>query len=193
MSTGSAGRRPGRSDTRRQILDAARTLFAANGVRGTSLRAVAAAAGVSHAMIRHHFGTKEALFLATVQFPLDPDAIVAEIVRNGPRSAVGERAARLFVAAWRAPDTGPALQTLLRNATSDPAGAALVRRMIEDVALPRVSAALDVPRERLATAMAQLLGLALLTSVLQVEPLASASDEALVALVAPWLQDLLRP
>ena len=44
-----------------RIREAAIGLFAARGVAGTSLRAVARAAGVSPALVVHHFGSKEGL------------------------------------------------------------------------------------------------------------------------------------
>ena len=53
------GRRPGAPDTRAAILGAARELFASSGYAGTSIRAVAAAAGVDAALVHHYFGTKD--------------------------------------------------------------------------------------------------------------------------------------
>lgn len=50
--------------TRLRILDVAEHLFAENGVDGTSLRSIMAAAGVSISQINYHFGTKEALLRA---------------------------------------------------------------------------------------------------------------------------------
>src|SRR5690348_9180163 len=50
--------------TRLRILDAAEHLFAQNGVDGTSLRSIMAAAGVSISQINYHFGTKEVLLRA---------------------------------------------------------------------------------------------------------------------------------
>lgn len=44
-----------------RIREAALELFAANGVAGTSLRSVAARAGVSPSLVVHHFGTKARL------------------------------------------------------------------------------------------------------------------------------------
>ncbi len=46
---------------RERILDAAIRRFADQGVDGTSLRTIAADAGVSQALIVHHFGSKEGL------------------------------------------------------------------------------------------------------------------------------------
>jgi AcrR family transcriptional regulator len=45
--------------TRQAILLAARELFAAHGVDGVSVRRVAAAAGVNHALVHRYFGTKD--------------------------------------------------------------------------------------------------------------------------------------
>jgi len=53
------------SDERREsILQAARGVFAENGFRGTTTRALAEAAGVSEALLFQHFPTKEALYAA---------------------------------------------------------------------------------------------------------------------------------
>ena len=45
--------------TRKVILAAARDLFATHGVDGVSVRQIAAAAGVNHALVHRYFGTKE--------------------------------------------------------------------------------------------------------------------------------------
>ena len=50
--------------TRTQILDASEALFAERGFAGTSMRAVAVAAGTSQALLHHHFGTKAGLYEA---------------------------------------------------------------------------------------------------------------------------------
>lgn len=46
------------------VLDAALRLFAEQGFAGTSLRDISQAAGVSHPLILHHFGSKEELYTA---------------------------------------------------------------------------------------------------------------------------------
>src|SRR5690606_4652816 len=65
------GRRPGRQNTREAVLKAAREAFAEAGYDRTSVRQVAAAAGVDTALVHHYFGTKEQLFQAVVEFPVD--------------------------------------------------------------------------------------------------------------------------
>jgi AcrR family transcriptional regulator len=54
------GGKPGRS--RAAIIDAALTLFSHQGYRGTSIRDIAAKAGVSTGNVYHHFRDKEAIF-----------------------------------------------------------------------------------------------------------------------------------
>ena len=51
-----------RADTRTQILDAAESLFALYGYRGTSTRSIAESAGLTQPVINYHFDSKAALF-----------------------------------------------------------------------------------------------------------------------------------
>src|SRR5271168_3957240 len=57
-------RRLSSEERRDSILKAARVVFAENGFRGTTTRALAGAAGVSEALLFQHFPTKEALYAA---------------------------------------------------------------------------------------------------------------------------------
>jgi TetR/AcrR family transcriptional regulator len=50
--------------TRAAVIDAAERLFAERGFAATSMRDISAASGVSHPLIHHHFGSKEALYAA---------------------------------------------------------------------------------------------------------------------------------
>ena len=58
---------PTESDSRggaERIIDAAIDLFGRGGVHGTSLRSIAQQAGVSQALVMHHFGSKDGLLRA---------------------------------------------------------------------------------------------------------------------------------
>jgi AcrR family transcriptional regulator len=59
-----AGRRPGTTSTREEILDAAEETFASSGYAGTSLRQISEKAHVNQALLHHYFGSKEGLFKA---------------------------------------------------------------------------------------------------------------------------------
>lgn len=87
--------------TQRRILSSALALFAQRGARGASVRAIAADAGVSVAMIHHYFGNKDGLYdacidamyeeLSALQQPLlvaiasgvDVPSAIARAVRSG--------------------------------------------------------------------------------------------------------------
>ena len=59
-------------DTKERILDAAESLFAAQGFSATSLRNVIAAAGVNLAAVHYHYGSKEELIRAVFARRFDP-------------------------------------------------------------------------------------------------------------------------
>src|ERR1700729_857143 len=70
-----AGRRPGNADTRGEIVEAAKRVFAAKGYDGASLRAVAREADVDPALVHHYFDGKASLFIAAMALPFDPRAV----------------------------------------------------------------------------------------------------------------------
>lgn len=53
--------------TRARILDAAGDLFIEHGIGAVSIRDIAAAAGVTHALVHRYFGTREQLLAAVVE------------------------------------------------------------------------------------------------------------------------------
>lgn len=62
----------GKTDTRERLLDVAEGLFADHGLKGTSLRAITAAAEANLAAVNYHFGTKEGLIAAVFQRRIEP-------------------------------------------------------------------------------------------------------------------------
>lgn len=183
-----AGRRAGPTTTADDILAAGRELFAAQGYRGTSIRAVAARAGVTPALVHHFYGSKEGLFVAATRLPVNPAELVSTLVRAGPRSTFGERAVRAFVRAWRDPVTGPPLVAAFRTTLSSQEGSALFRRFAQDVMVPRIAALLEIPPFRVTAILSQLVGLAVGRDLVGIEPLAGATEDELVALFAPVVQ-----
>ena len=95
---------------------------------------------------------------------------------------------RFFVRAWRDPSTGQPLRALLRTAASTETGATTMRQFLENVMIPRIAALLEVSPLRVAGAFSQLVGFALAGTIVRIEPLASAGDDDLVALLAPSVQ-----
>jgi AcrR family transcriptional regulator len=179
-----AGRRPGPGTTSDAVLVAARALFAERGYRATTVRAIAAAAGVTPAMINHFFGGKHQVFLASIRMPIDPLQVLDGLLA-APRTEFPERFVRAFLGAWRSEVTGPALRTMLRSAMTDAEQAAAIRTMASTVLLPRAAAGLAVPAERVAVALSILIGQAVARTLIGVEQLAAHDDEQLVALYLP--------
>ncbi|ROS70189.1 TetR family transcriptional regulator [Curtobacterium sp. PhB172] len=58
-----------RAQTAERIRAAARQQFGANGYEGTTIRSIAAAAGIDPSLVMQHFGSKAALFATAVQLP----------------------------------------------------------------------------------------------------------------------------
>jgi AcrR family transcriptional regulator len=185
-----AGRRPGPNGTRDDILDAARRLFGERGFDGTTIRAIAAEARVNPALVHHFFGSKEQVFVAAVNFPINP-AEVLPVILDGPRDELGQRVARFVLSIWREPRTRGPLLALLRSAVSNEQAAGMVRDFLSRIVLNRIAAATGGSPTRVAAAGGQMIGLLLLRYVVRVEPLASADDEEIVAILAPVIQDAL--
>jgi len=89
----SRGPKPTRVDPD-QLLDAAQAVFAEDGLRAASLRAIARRAGCDPALIYYHFDSKEALFSALLErrFP----AVLQEVERLADPLDVRPTALRLW-------------------------------------------------------------------------------------------------
>ena len=187
------GRRPGSADTRSEILAAARAEFATRGYEKTTMRGIARAADVDSALVHHYFGSKDRVFMAAMEFPIDPDAILHQLA--GDPAAVGERLARTVVALWETPPVRDRLVALLRSVPSNEELAALLREFARQRLVARMAARLAPPDAelRVELALAQVIGLAMARYVIGIEPLASASGEDLVRYLAPVLQTHLAP
>jgi AcrR family transcriptional regulator len=182
------GRRPGGPDTRGQILDAARVSFAERGFGGTTIRAVAAAAEVDPALVHHYFGTKEQVFVAAMQLPFQPGELLPQALAGDP-DGVGERLVRLFLGAWDSPDFRAPMLGMLRSAMTGEQGAAMLREFVGAALIGRVADAVGpVDALRVQAAAAQMVGVVILRHVIRLEPLASASVDDVVALIAPSVQ-----
>jgi AcrR family transcriptional regulator len=180
------GRRSGDSGTRDAILDAALELFATHGYEGASIRAIAGAAGVDPALIRHFFGDKEALFAAVVgDRTAIPERIAAAVADDS--SGAGRAAVDTYLRLWEEPGTRPILLALVRSATTSPRVAAMLREVI----LSRVLAESGADEERIGRiglAASQLLGVAVARHVIELPPVVRLSHEELVDQVAPTIQ-----
>jgi AcrR family transcriptional regulator len=184
------GRRPGNQDTRESILTAARRAFAQRGYDGASIRAIAAEASVDPALVHHYFGTKDKLFLESLEVPLDPRKFLPAILQGGV-DGIGERLVRTFLSVWDSP-AGTAAAAVLRSAVAHDWSARLLREFLTSQILRRVMRSLEMdPAEaplRTSLVASQMIGLAMIRYIVRVEPLASAPADVVVAAIAPNIQ-----
>jgi AcrR family transcriptional regulator len=175
---------PRSEGTRRAILGAARATFAARGYEQTTIRAVAARAGVDASMVMRYFRSKAGLFTAAVTMDLQvPDLLSA------PANRRGELLVRHFISRWEDPLHDDELIALLRTGvTSETVAERLQTVLGQLITEPIAALANERAAERGTLIAAQLLGLALCRYILRFEPLASLPADDVVAVVAPSVQ-----
>jgi AcrR family transcriptional regulator len=165
-------------------------MFAERGFDQASIRAIATEAKVDPALVHHYFGTKDKLFLASMNAPMDPAELVPKALA-GPREQAGERLVRTLLSVWDSP-AGAAAVALLRSAMSNEWMARLMREFVVTQVLRRVVAEMGLQGEdaalRTALVATQIAGLAVVRYVLKVEPVAGADAEDLVRAIAPNVQ-----
>ena len=185
------GRRPGAPDTRSEVLAAARASFAERGFRGTTIRGVAASAGVDPALVHHYFGTKDDLFVAALEIPVDPRAVLAPVVAAGPDGA-GERLLRTLLSVWDEPDIQVRLLAVVRSVLDEDAGRLVTDGFIPVVVGPVLAQLVrDRPEVRVPLVASQVVGLIVARYLLALPPMAQMSADDVVARVGPVLQHYL--
>ena len=95
------------------LLQSARSAFAKGGYEATSVREIARASGLDPALVAHHFGSKEALWIAVVEQIAKEAAAMTEktaalrtISETGPRARVEAALSILIDQVFATPDVG---------------------------------------------------------------------------------------
>lgn len=178
------------------MLDAARRRFAADGFKATTIRAIAADAGVDAALVMQFFRSKDELFGAVMS--ISPEALsrIANAYR-GPAESVGERVARAHLGVWEGPrPDADALRAMLRGAIANEKANTLLREFIEARLSEGVRQSASDGRDaevRVALAASMLVGVVVGRQIVRVAVLADEETEAIVRHVGPALQALLAP
>jgi len=188
--------RPGRwrsgAESKQRILDAARTQFVQHGYAGTTVRAVAAEAGVDPAMVFYFFGTKQELFGAAVDLSAAvPPAI--ESIFSGGLDGIGERLVRTLVSNLDNSDRSP-LAILTRWTPTPNESEALLREFIDREITTRLADLIGTPDAAVRAGMVnvQILGLAVARYIVRLEPIASAHVDDLAARFGPIIEQCLK-
>lgn len=195
MKAAKSARGPrGEGDSRADILEAARDLFAAKGFKATTMRQVAEQAGVDAALIHHFFDSKVELFQAAINVHALAQSVANEIVPPSGGDAA-EGIARLYLEQLF-PTQQRTLAAVLRTALGSPDEIPQIREMLHGTIGTIVAVASQAIGGKDAALRAeligsQMIGLLLMRHIIGVEPVASASVDDLVRLLVPALRTLL--
>jgi AcrR family transcriptional regulator len=183
------GRPPGTSDTRERILTSARELFARNGIDKTSIRAIAADAGVDPALVHHYFGTKTQLFAAAIHIPIDPMQVIGPM-RETPLEELGHTLPSILLSLWDS-ELGSGFIAMLRSILAGDQ-VSLIRSFLQEVIAVEVGSRVDNPpgsgRIRVQFVASQLLGVVMARYILELDPFKSLPIEQIAETIAPNLQ-----
>lgn len=182
------------ADTRAAILAAARSRFASDGYDKTTIRAVAADAGIDPSMVMRYYGSKANLFQASaaIALPIVGQLPGGTAAPAGPDPAqhpeapisaaeLAGRYAQMFVGHWEKGDN-EVERMLLRTAMTHPEAVAQVQRLFDEQVAPPVLAVLgEDPDARLRAALmhSQVLGIVLCRYLYGLDPIASADPQLL--------------
>lgn len=172
-----------------RILAAARDEFAEHGWAGTAIRAVARTADVDPALIYHYFGSKEGLLDAATTPPQKwLDAVAATWAT--PKADLGRQLIRTVLETWTDEEVGSTLRAVLLTAAHEDKTREKLRLIVERglIGGSTLGADEDERLRRSGLIATQLIGFALLRYVWKMEPIASMSEDQVVAAMAPNLQ-----
>jgi AcrR family transcriptional regulator len=196
VSAAAAGRRPGNADTRGEIIEAAKRVFAAKGYDGASLRAVAREAEVDPALVHHYFDGKASLFVAAMSLPFDPAQVAGRPPDAGSGGALGAGIVTGFLTMWdRAEGSGSSFASCVAAMATSASVADAMREFVAE----RVwkgkpvqsdeSEATTIRRRTLVSS--QLMGLALTRYILRMPPISTASPAEIGQWAGPTLDKYL--
>jgi AcrR family transcriptional regulator len=180
---------------RAAILEAARHTFAERGYARTTLREIAARAGVTHGLISRQFSSKERLFLAAVPGNRDLERVAA-----GDRATLPDRIAHAFVRRMETGAVDDPLIALVRSAASDERAAAdlLVAMQEHSASVYRSVLSPGAPAApgddldtRVALVGSHMIGVAFSRYIARTEPLASMPPEQLTEHLTRTLRHIL--
>ncbi|MFG1805950.1 TetR family transcriptional regulator [Streptomyces sp. NPDC049040] len=186
MPTAQPSRAERRSATEARILGSARELFAEKGFDRTTVRAVAAAAGVDPALVMQYFGSKRGLFTQAVQaLPAVPAATGSGVLADQLLATLGPKLGGLPEGAL----------AMMRSMLTDPGAAEQIRALLSQQA-DSVVAAMPPAEDaelRALLALTTLLGVTVGHQLLGLPALRDAPTERIAALLRPGISALTQP
>jgi len=184
-----SGRRPGDSGTREAIAAAALEHFARLGYERTTIRSIASQAGVDPALVMHYFGSKEQLFEAAMDMPMDVPAVLDHLMSGDP-AGVGHRLADFLMTVMEDPVAGNVLISRIRTATTDSTAADLLRRLVVQEMLLPLAERLGADHAELRAGLvgSQIVGFVHTRWIVGIDPIVALSRDEVVAVLGPTFQ-----
>ncbi len=183
------GRPPGNSGASDRILHSARELFSRNGFDKTSIRAIAADAGIDGALVHHYYGTKQQLFAAAIEIPIDPMQVITPL-RETPVDQMGTVLPSILLPLWDS-ELGKGFIATLRSLLAG-ADVSLVRSFLQEIITAEIGARVDDPpgsgAMRVQFVASQLVGVVMVRYILELQPFAGLAPEVIAETIAPNLQ-----
>lgn len=194
MMNAPRGRPRGPSDSRQRLLAAGRRRFLADGYDRTTLRAVAAEAGVDAAMVNYWFGGKEGLLRAVLEVAVTPGQVVDAVLARDPED-LATALLTAVIGLLDRPEVVETLRAMLLTATPGGAAERVVREYLGHALVPRLQGVIGGrdAAARTAAVAACMAGLLMTRYVLRIEPIASMSGPEAVRALAPSLRAALSP
>lgn len=172
------------------ILAAARESFAERGFERTTIRAVAAAAGIDPALVMQHFGSKDRLFAAAVRSTVEHQELL-----DATAEQLAQAALQHVLAAYEDPQRRESAVALLRSSLTHPAALTVLRDDVMGPAQASVAQTIAGPDAELRAALlnACTLGLTIARYILQIPALRQASPDDLEHVLEPALHAIVTP
>ena len=167
--------------TKAVILAAARERFGTAGFQATTIRGIAADAGVDPAMVMRYYGSKDKLFAAAAEFDLRfPDFATMD------RAQVGRSLVRHFLERWE----DDALVILLRSGATNAEAAQRMQEIFKSQIQPLAASFVSDEESgaRAGLVATQILGMALCRFVLRIPPVVEMSRDEVVEWLGPTIQ-----
>ena len=164
--------------------------FVEKGYDPTTMSAIAKRAGCTSAMITYYFESKQRLFRASFNLPLDPAETILEHLSEG-REGAGDRIARRAFQFYEEGTSGETLRVLMQTLMTDAGTSQRFRDYIRNDVIGEVGAKLGITTElaeEVEIAMAATFGIITMRYIVRLEPLASMPKERLIRELGAILQ-----
>jgi AcrR family transcriptional regulator len=188
--TTSVPREERRRRTEQAILEAAREHFAEEGFERTTIRAVAAQAGIDPALVMQYYKNKEGLFAAAAQWHVDHKRLSEASLEQVPLTALDD----LF-SHFEDPALRDSAIALLRNCLTHTTALGIMRDDVMCEPQAMIAKTIGGPDAELRAGLlgATMIGLTIAKYLLEIPSVAGASREDIERVMLPVLKALADP